>query len=77
MKVLLIGNGGRENAVAWKIFNSDSFRNTDSRLFATQGNSGMEKYSESVDIAPDNIKGLIEFSVREKIELIVVGPEKP
>ena len=77
MNVLLIGNGGRENAVAWKIFNSDSFRNTDSRLFATQGNPGMEKYSESVDIAPDNIKGLIEFSVREKIELIVVGPEKP
>ncbi len=77
MKVLLIGNGGRENAIAWKIFNSDSFRNTDSRLFVTQGNPGMEKYSESVDIAPDNIEGLIEFSVREKIELIVVGPEKP
>ena len=64
MNVLLIGNGGRENAVAWKIFNSDSLRNTDSRLFATQGNPGMEKYSESVGIAPDNIKGLIEFSVR-------------
>ena len=77
MNVLLIGNGGRENAIAWKIFNSDSFINTDSRLFATQGNPGMIKYSESVDIAPDNIKGLIEFSVREKIELIVVGPEKP
>ena len=71
MNVLLIGNGGRENAIAWKIFNSDSFINTDSRLFATQGNPGMIKYSESVDIAPDNIKGLIEFSVREKIELIV------
>ena len=77
MKVLLIGNGGRENAIAWKIFNSDSFRNTESRLFATQGNPGMKKYSDSVDIAPDNIEGLIKFSVRENIELIVVGPEKP
>ncbi len=77
MKVLLIGNGGRENAIAWKIVNSESFKKSGGRLFVTQGNPGMKEYSESVDIAPDDIKGLIEFAEEEKIELIVVGPEKP
>lgn len=77
MKVLLIGSGGRENAIAWKIVNSDSFKSSGSRLFVTLGNPGMKEYSESVDIAPDDFERLIDFAKEEKIELIVVGPEKP
>lgn len=77
MNVLLIGNGGRENAIAWKIVSSESFKNSDGRLFITQENPGMEYYSESADISPDKIEDLIEFAVKEKIELVVVGPEKP
>jgi len=73
MKVLLIGSGGREHALAWKIAQSPLL----TKLYAAPGNAGISQHAECVPIAPDNISGLLEFALREKIDLAVVGPEVP
>ncbi len=73
MKVLLIGSGGREHALAWKIAQSPML----TKLYAAPGNAGIGELAECVSIAPDNIRGLLEFALREKIDLTVVGPEVP
>jgi phosphoribosylamine--glycine ligase len=73
MKVLLIGSGGREHALAWKIAQSPLL----TKLYAAPGNAGISGQAECVPIAVDNIEGLLEFALREKIDLTVVGPESP
>jgi phosphoribosylamine---glycine ligase len=73
MKVLLIGSGGREHALAWKIAQSPLLK----KLYAAPGNAGISQHAECVPIASDNISGLLEFALREKIDLTVVGPEVP
>jgi phosphoribosylamine--glycine ligase len=70
MKVLLIGSGGREHALAWKLAQSPRL----SKLFATPGNPGIAAHAEVVDIASDNIVG---FAREENIGLVVIGPEQP
>ncbi|WP_442678183.1 phosphoribosylamine--glycine ligase [Sphingomonas sp. ASY06-1R] len=70
MKVLLIGSGGREHALAWKLAQSPRL----SKLFASPGNPGIAAHAELVDIAPDNIVG---FAREENIGLVVIGPEQP
>jgi phosphoribosylamine--glycine ligase len=77
MKILLVGNGGRENALAYKIANSESFISSDSELFCTLGNPGIDGYAKSIDIKPTDINELLEFAKRNKIDLTVVGPELP
>lgn len=77
MKILLIGNGARENALAWKIFNSPSFINSNSVLYAAPGNPGINKFATAVDIHSTDIKSLKEFAIKEKIDFTVVGPEIP
>ncbi|CAA9372321.1 MAG: Phosphoribosylamine--glycine ligase, partial [uncultured Phycisphaerae bacterium] len=73
MKVLLLGNGAREHALAWKL--ADSPRVT--ALYALPGNPGTAQVAENVDIALDDF-GRIEAFVREnRVELVVVGPEDP
>ena len=73
MKVLLIGSGGREHALAWKIAESPLL----TKLYAAPGNAGISQHAECVSMAPDNIRGLLEFALREKIDLTIVGPEAP
>lgn len=73
MKVLLIGSGGREHALAWKIAQSPLL----TKLYAAPGNAGISQLAECVSIAVDDIDGLLEFALREKIDLTVVGPESP
>ncbi|MFA5168143.1 MAG: phosphoribosylamine--glycine ligase [Candidatus Omnitrophota bacterium] len=73
MKVLLVGSGGREHALAWKIAQSPLL----TKLYAAPGNAGISQHAECVPIAPDDISGLLEFALREKIDLTVVGPEVP
>ncbi len=73
MKVLLIGSGGREHALAWKIAQSPLL----TKLYAAPGNAGISQHAECVSIASDNISGLLEFALREKIDLTIVGPEVP
>jgi phosphoribosylamine--glycine ligase len=73
MKVLVIGSGGREHALAWKLAQSDKV----SRLYFAPGNPGMEALGKCVSIAVDDIQALRQFALREHIDLTVVGPEKP
>jgi phosphoribosylamine--glycine ligase len=70
MKVLLIGSGGREHALAWKLAQSPRL----SKLYATPGNPGIAQHAELVDIEPHNIVG---FAREENIGLVVIGPEQP
>ncbi|MBX7046359.1 MAG: phosphoribosylamine--glycine ligase [Ignavibacteria bacterium] len=77
MKVLLIGNGARENALAWKIVNSPSFKNSGSVLYAAPGNPGINKFANSINIASTDIQSLKNFALNEKIDFTVVGPEIP
>jgi phosphoribosylamine--glycine ligase len=73
MKVLLIGSGGREHALAWKIAQSPLL----TKLYAAPGNAGIAQHAECVAIKADDINGLLEFALREKVDLTVVGPEVP
>ncbi len=73
MKILIIGNGGREHALAWKI--KQSPRVTD--IFVAPGNAGTARDAVNVDIRADDIAGLVKFAKAEKIGLTVVGPEVP
>jgi phosphoribosylamine--glycine ligase len=73
MKILVVGSGGREHALAWKISRSALV----TKIYAAPGNAGIAKLAECVDITPDNIEGLASFARREAIDLTVVGPEGP
>ncbi len=73
MKVLIVGSGGREHALVWKI--SQSKRVT--RIFAAPGNPGMTQLAERIDIKPTSIIELADFAQAEKVDLTVVGPEQP
>jgi phosphoribosylamine---glycine ligase len=77
VKVLLIGNGGRENAIAWKIVTSPSFQKDSSKLYCAPGSPGIDHYAESVNIKPDEFAKLIEFVKEKEIDFTVVGPEIP
>jgi len=73
MRILVVGSGGREHALAWQIAQSKLV----SKIFCAPGNGGISKLAECVDIKADNIFGLLEFALEEKIDLTVVGPEVP
>lgn len=75
MQILIIGNGGREHALAWKAAQSPKV----SKVFVAPGNAGteLENGLVNVDIAADNIPALIDFAQRERIDLTIVGPEAP
>jgi phosphoribosylamine--glycine ligase len=73
MKILLVGGGGREHALAWKLAKSPKL----TKLYAAPGNAGIARHAECVDIASDNLDGLLAFARKEKIDLTVVGPETP
>ncbi|PWQ98773.1 phosphoribosylamine--glycine ligase [Leucothrix arctica] len=75
MKVLLVGNGGREHALAWKIIQSPKV----SKVFVAPGNAGtaLEAGVENVSISVDDNDGLLNFAIENDIELTVVGPEVP
>ena len=71
MKVLVIGKGGREHALAWKINQSPLV----DKVFVAPGNPGIEEFGVNVNIKDSDINGLVEFALKEKIDLTVVGPE--
>ncbi|MBD3412993.1 MAG: phosphoribosylamine--glycine ligase [Candidatus Aminicenantes bacterium] len=73
MKVLVVGSGGREHALAWKISQSKKVK----KIFCAPGNAGTAKIAENKSIAANDIKGLKSFASKEKIDLTVVGPEEP
>jgi phosphoribosylamine--glycine ligase len=73
MKVLVVGQGGREHALVWKLAQSKSV----SRVFCAPGNAGTALDGENVDIKSTDTARLIKFAQTEKIDLTVVGPETP
>ena len=75
MKVLVIGNGGREHALAWKAAQSPLVKN----VYVAPGNAGTHREESlvNVDIAADDVEKLAEFALSEDIELTIVGPEVP
>ena len=73
MKVLIIGSGGREHALAWKIAQSKLLTGQ----FCAPGNPGTAEVAENADISADNTAGLLRFAKSESIDLTVVGPEAP
>ncbi len=73
MKVLLLGSGGREHAIAWKLSQSPKL----TKLYVAPGNAGIAEVAELVDIAAKDQEGLLKFCKKEGIDLVVVGPEAP
>ena len=71
MKILIVGNGGREHALAWKLGQSARVQ----RLYVAPGNAGTAGHN--VDIAADDIPALLAFARENQIDLTVVGPEAP
>ncbi|MDR1865661.1 MAG: phosphoribosylamine--glycine ligase [Bacteroidales bacterium] len=73
MNMLLIGSGGREHALAWKISQSASVR----RLFIAPGNAGTAQAGVNVAIGVNDFEALGKFALQEQIDMVVVGPEEP
>lgn len=73
MKVLVVGGGGREHALCWKISKSPIVK----ALFCTPGNVGISKHATSVDIKVTDIESMVRFARAQEIDLTVVGPEIP
>lgn len=73
MTILLLGSGGREHALAWKMLQSDKC----SKLFVAPGNAGTEAIAKNINISPTDFEAIKNFALQEKVEMIVVGPEDP
>jgi len=71
MKVLVIGSGGREHSLVWKLNQSPRV----SKIYCAPGNAGIGKIAECVAIGAEDVKGLCKFALKEKIDLTLVGPE--
>ncbi|HUA33883.1 MAG TPA: phosphoribosylamine--glycine ligase [Candidatus Binataceae bacterium] len=73
MRVLVVGNGGREHALVWRLHQSESVW----KIFCASGNPGIDQIAEPVGIAPTDIPALISFANEKKVDLTIVGPEDP
>ena len=73
MKILVIGSGGREHALVWKLSQSPRVQ----KIFCAPGSAAIGELAELVPITPERVQQLAEFAAREKIDLTVVGPELP
>ncbi len=73
MKVLVIGSGGREHALVWKVSQSPAVK----KIYCAPGNAGIAKQAECVPISAEDVKSLTAWAEKERIDLTVVGPEAP
>lgn len=73
MKILVIGSGGREHAITWKLKKSSNVK----KIYCAPGNPGMSALAECIDIKADDISGLLTFAKNNGLDLTVVGPETP
>ena len=73
MKVLLLGSGGREHAMAWKISQSSILE----ALYIAPGNAGTRQFGKNIDISATNFEEIKAFVLEKNIEMVVVGPEEP
>ena len=73
MNLLLIGGGGREHAIAWKLVKSPRCK----KLFIAPGNAGTAECGTNVNINPNDFDAVKKFCVAEDISMVIVGPEEP
>ena len=73
MKILVVGGGGREHAIAWKLSQSPLVK----KIYACPGNAGIASLGDCIEISAEDIKGLADFAEKNLIDLTVVGPEQP
>lgn len=73
MKLLLLGSGGREHALAWKIAQSEKIE----KLYIAPGNAGTASVGENVDIKADDFDRIGQFVIENQVDMVVVGPEDP
>ena len=73
MKVLIVGGGGREHAIAWKLSQSQKV----DKIYCTPGNAGIAELAECIEVAPDDFGALLDFVKYEWVDLTIVGPEDP
>ena len=73
MKILVVGNGGREHALAWKLKQSSDVE----RIFCAPGNAGTAEIAENIAISASDLKALLRFAKENRIDLTVVGPDDP
>jgi phosphoribosylamine---glycine ligase len=73
MRVLLIGGGGREDAIAWKLAKSKELK----KLYIAPGNPGTARWGENVAIKTEDVGEIVKFATEKKVELVIVGPEDP
>lgn len=73
MKVLVVGSGGREHALVWKLAQSPNV----TRIYCAPGNAGTALLAENIRIKDDDLDGLLDFAIKQAIDLTVVGPEIP
>ena len=73
MKILLVGSGGREHALAWKLSQSPKCE----KLFCAPGNAGIADVAECVDVSAEDQEGILKFVQENQIDFVIVGPEQP
>ena len=73
MNILLLGSGGREHALAWKMLQSDKCQN----LYVAPGNAGTSQIATNIDLNPNNFEAVKKIVLQNKINMVVVGPEDP
>lgn len=73
MKILVVGGGGREHTIVWKIAQSDKV----SKIYCAPGNGGISKLAECVDISATDIDGMVNFAKEKEIDLVMVAPDDP
>ncbi len=73
MRILLLGSGGRENALAWKLAQSPRCE----ELFIVPGNAGTARFGKNLDISLSDFEGIRKACIDEKIDMVIVGPEEP
>ena len=73
MKVLVVGSGGREHALCWAIAKSPRC----AKLYCAPGNPGIAAVAECVEVAPEDLDGVVAFARDHAVDFVVVGPEAP
>ena len=73
MRVLVVGGGGREHAICWKLAQSEKV----DELYCAPGNAGIAQVAECVSVGAEDIEGICRFASEEKIDMAVIGPEVP
>ncbi len=73
MKILVVGGGGREHAICWKLAQSSKVE----KLYCAPGNAGIRNVAECVDIQAEDLDGIADFAVSHSVDMAVIGPEVP